>query len=105
MKKIDDLTFDERIEIETLFATWLSKYTHEVIVKVMKRSEEIINNEFTMNLLKELHTRTQEENRDFAYSIGHLLTDYNGFKEFNPHNHPVTHASSYRDILYDMYIR
>ena len=105
MKKIEDLTFDERKEIEELFATWLKRYTHEVIVKVMARSEEIINNEFTMNLLKELHTRTQEENRDFTYSIGHLLTDYDSFKKFDVHNHPTTHANSYRDILYDMYIR
>ena len=34
-----------------------------------------------------------------------LFTDYEEFKKYNPHNHPLQHSDSYRDVLYDMYIK
>ena len=105
MKKFDELNYEERQEIAKLFSTWLGTYTHEVIVKVIAKSEEIINNDFTMNLLRELKERTEKEKEDLNYSFYNLLGCFDGYKEFDPHNNPLTHASSYRDILYDMYIR
>lgn len=101
--EIESIT--ERDEIILLFSNWLKKYTHEVIVKVLEKRDEIINNEFTMNLLKELKTREEKEKADFDNSIANLLYDFDGYKEYNPHNNPLTHANSYRDILYDMYIK
>ena len=105
MKKFAELNYNEQEEIAELFATWLKNYTHEVIIKVMEKREEIINNEFTMNLLRELKTRTEEEGKDFGRSIRNLLGNFDTFKEYDPHNHPLTHAKSYRDILHDMYIK
>ena len=107
MKTLDklELSLEERNEITELFANWLQPYTHEVIVRVMEKREEIINNEFAMNLLRELKTRSEKEEKDFAHSVGHLLFSFDDFKEFDPHNHPLSHAKSYRDILHDMYIR
>ena len=105
MKTFNDLTIDERREIIGLFANWLKSYTHAVIVTVMEKRDEILNNEFAMNLLKELKSREEEEKEDFTMSLEHLFSNFDTFKEFDPHNHPLTHASSYRDILYDMYIQ
>lgn len=101
----NDLDREKRNHTAHLFSVWLRCYTHEVIVKVMERREEIISNPFTMNLLEELAQREEKEREDFAYSIGSLLSDFDTFAQYNPHNHPLTHAGSYRDILYDMYIK
>lgn len=105
MKKYSELTYDERTEIKALFANWLKEYSHETIKKVMAKSEEIINNEFTMNMLRELATRENKELYDFTNSIGSMLDDYEMYKAFNPHNHVLEHADAYRKVLYDMYIR
>lgn len=106
MKTFDEITDrTERDEIVLLFANWLKDYTHEVIIRVLEKRDEIINNEFAMNLLKELKTREEKEKADFDNSMANLLSDFDKYKEYNPHNNPLTHAKSYRDILYDMYIR
>jgi hypothetical protein len=105
MKRFEELTREEQNEIEALFSNWLKRYTHEVILKVMQRSEEIINNEFAMNLLKELKEREEKEFEQFTFSIKSLFHDYETYKEYDPHNHPLEHAGSYRNVLYDMYIR
>ena len=81
MKKFEELGFEEKKEITLLFANWLKDYTHEVIVKVISRRDEIINNEFAMNILKELKDREEKEEKDFAHSIGNLLGEFDTFKE------------------------
>ena len=103
MKRFEDLGFEERKEITLLFANWLKDYSHEVIVNVISQRDEIINNEFTMNMLKELKEREEKEEYDFTHSIGNLLDELDTFKEYDPHNHVLTHSRSYRDILRDMY--
>ena len=105
MKKYEELSFDEKMEVRALFTIWLSRYTHEVVNKVMEKSQEIINNEFAMMMLKELAKRENDETADFETHIEALFTDYEEFKKYNPHNHPLQHSGSYRDVLYDMYIR
>jgi hypothetical protein len=66
--------------------------------------EDIINNDFARRLLDELYTRTlkerEEEIRHIEYALGYADGEIEGF-----HNHPLEHSKSYRDILYDMYIR
>ena len=104
-KKIEDMDREELSSITSLFSTWLKPYTHEVIVKVMERREEIINNKFAMQLMTELFVREEAEAKDFNRSMRQLLTSYNTFKEYDPHNHVLEHSKSYRDVLYDMYIR
>lgn len=105
MKRFEDFDYDEQKEIKELFANWLNTYTKEVIIRVIEKAEEIINNEFAMNLLRELAKREKEEYEDFYRSISFLLDSFDNAKTINPHNHPLTHAGSYRDILYDMFIR
>ena len=105
MKEFMNLDRTEQEIITELFAAWLSRYTHEVICKVMERADEIINNEFAMKMLVELKDRQETEAKDFNSSIANLFNDYETFKEFDAHNHPLTHSKSYRDILYDMYIK
>ena len=105
MKKFTELALEERNEIVRMFATWLKPYTHEVIVKVLERKHEIINNELAMMMLTELHKRTEMEAKDFAHSIGNMMYEPATFSKYNPHNHALTHAGSYRDVLYDMYIK
>ena len=105
MKRYNEMTWEEKQEVAALFANWLQRYTHECILRAMERREEIINNEFAMMLLKELKVREEAEQKDFGHSIGSLLNDFETFKEYDPHIHCTTHAGSYRDILYDMFIR
>ena len=105
MKAFETMNDTEMKEVIPLFANWLKPYTHEVIVKVLEMRNVILNNEFAMNLLKELATREAEESKRFADKLGFILFDYDSYKEHDPHNNPLTHAGSYRDILYDMYIR
>lgn len=105
MKKYEEMSFNEQREVAELFANWLGRYTHEVIIKVMEKREEILNNDFTMNLLRELKDRTEKEQSKMAESMHFLLDDFDNFKEYDPHNNALTHADSYRNVLYDMYIK
>lgn len=105
MKNFNEMPIAERKEIAELFSNWLKPYTREVIVKVMSRTEEIINNDFTMSLLRELKSREDREVKYFTDAIEFLISDFDGCKEYDPHNNALTHASSYRDVLYDMYIK
>lgn len=102
---IKDLSIDEFKEVAELFAVWLKPYTHEVVCRVMEHRHEIINDPATMILLRELKDRTLEEDKEYLHSIGSLLGNYDDYKEYDVHSHPITHAKSYRDVLYDMYIR
>lgn len=105
MKRFAEMDYTEKNEIAALFAAWLKRYTHKVIVAVMERSDEIIANEFAMGLLRELKARQEVEEKEFANEMYYLLDDCESFKEYDPHSHPLTHSGSYRDILYDMYIK
>ena len=106
MKIFDELSMNDQKEIVKLFTNWLQPYTQEVINKVIRfKKAEIINNEFAMNLLRELKEREEKESVDFAHNIGNLMHEFDVFEQYDPHNHPLTHAHSYRDILYDMFIR
>lgn len=105
MRKFNEMSYDEREEVVELFANWLDMYTEEVIKKVLAKADEIINNEMAMMLLKELKERDEKECRDFSRSIKHLLDDYEVFAEHKVRATCLTHAGSYRDVLYDMYIK
>ena len=99
MEKLNDKEFVE------LLANWLKIYSDNVVKNVMKKVDEIKNNDFALLLLKELYVREKDEYYDFIKSIDSLYYDYEKFSEYNVHNHPITHASSYRDVLDDMFIR
>jgi len=105
MKKFEELNYSEQREVSKMFANWLGCYTHEVIVKVLAKRDEILNNDFAMGLIKELKGRDDAERKEFAESIEFMMKDFEGFSKFDPHNHALSHAKSYRDVLYDMYIK
>lgn len=105
MKKFEEMGWQEQKEVAGLFANWLSAYTHEVIVKVLAKRDEILNNEFAMGLLQQLKERSDKERDEFALSIQFMMDDFGSFSKYDPHNHGLTHAISYRDVLYDLYIR
>jgi hypothetical protein len=105
MKKFVDLDFKEQKEVAALFANWLSYYTHEVIVKVLAKRDEILENDFAMGLIKELKIRSDKERKEFELSIEFMMKDFDGFSKYDPHNHALEHSKSYRDVLYDMYIK
>ena len=105
MKKWAELTGAERANVTDLFTNWLKDYTHKVVIQVLKRKDEILENEFAFNLLCELYDREQKEFKDLTNSINSLLNNYKTFAEYDVHNHPLEHSKSYRDVLYDMYIR
>ena len=104
-----EMTYEEREMMTKLFENWLSGYVDEIIEKVMKRFDEIVNNEFTMNLLKELYERETKEKSERIKSFEWMISDIAEKGKFIDthciHNHCLTHASSYRNVLYDMYIR
>ena len=105
MMRFDDMTVEEQKNVSVLFSNWLKCYTHDIIVNVIAKRDEIINNTFVMDMLRELKEREERESNEFTKDIRYLLMDYDAYKEFDPHIHPLTHSNSYRDILYDMYIR
>ena len=111
MKTLRTMTFDEKRELATLIQNWLEGYTGEVIKKAMSKIEDIINNDMTMMMLKELKEREDKEREEEKDSI-YLTIERMSSDVCEPdiyldsiHNHPLTHANSYRDILFDMYIR
>jgi hypothetical protein len=104
-KNWEELSYDQKSEFSKWFANWLKNYTEKVIIAVLEKRDEILNNESSLNLLKELYFREQKENIDFEHSIRNLLDNFDDFKKYNPHNHVLEHAGSYRDVLYDLYIR
>lgn len=105
MKTWNEMTYKEQQEVTELFSNWLRKYSDKVIVDVMKDRDKIIEDEYAMKLLKELKEREAKEYEDFTHSIDVLIRNYDTFKQYDPHNHPLTHSSSYRDVLYDMFIK
>lgn len=104
-KKFNELKLEERKEIAELFTNWLGKYTDEVIKKVLERADEIINNEMAMHLLRELKARDEKEYSELTDSIRFLMEDFESFSGHDARSTCLTHAKSYRDVLYDMYIR
>lgn len=92
-------------EVIKMFANWLKDYSAPVIIQVMEKKNDILNNEYAMTLLKELMEREEKEAHEFTNSIKNLMDNYETFKKYNPHNHVLTHSGSYRDVLYDMYIK
>lgn len=105
MTTFNEREYKERKETTKLISNWLKNYTQEVIVRVLEKREEIINDEFTMKMLKELYEREQSEAKEFYDSIFLMMEEFEEQKQYDPHSHCLTHSDSYRDVLYDMYIK
>ena len=110
MKNYNEMNCTEQKELAELLENWLCKYTDEVVLRVMRNIDEVYTNDFAMNLLKELKIREDEEKQDRIRSMKSML--YETFDKDEQvadthcfHNHCLTHADSYRDVLYDMFIK
>lgn len=95
----------EQREFAKKLQAWLSPYTNEVYKRVMCKMDEIIDNDFTLNLINELYEREQKEIEDETDNILYSLGYMDDIKTYGLHNDCLTHSKSYRDVLYDMYIR
>lgn len=110
MNTLNNITHNERKHFASLLENWLCRYTEEVIAKVYPRFEDIYNTPSTMTLLEELNKREAEERDRMINNLEFALMDA-GEGETESlyikgiHNHVLTHSDSYRDILYDLYIR
>ena len=105
MKKFNEFSDHEKDQITKYMSNWLKNYTEAVIMRVMEKREQIINDRLAMHLITELYLREEIETNDFTYSIRCLLDNFDTFKKYDPHNNPLQHSDSYRDVLYDMYIK
>lgn len=100
--KYEEMSYEKQLEIEKLFGVWLRPYVNEVIIRVLRIKDEIIENELAMNLLRELAKREEQEEKSFYSTIGCYFDNVPDDADF--HLHPLQHSKSYRDVLYDMYI-
>ena len=106
MKKYEDLNSEEKQKIYNMLVVWLKPYTDKVIKKVVKNHiEDILNYDFAMYLLEELYNRTTAANIYFAENLDTLITDYDSFEEYDVHSCALEHPDSYRNVLYDLYIK
>lgn len=108
--KLEGIAWNDREQLAELFEAWLGYYTEEVVIKVMNEHfNEIITNEMVMNMLVELKERQEAEKKDRKRSFGSMIRNICEDGKIDNahclHNHCVTHANSYRDILYDLYIK
>lgn len=85
-------------------ANWLSQYTDSVVKDVMAQIDEIYEDDASHYLLNELYDREKTEENNFINTIENLANDFNTFSKYDAHNAPLTHAQSYRNVLYDMWI-
>ena len=92
---------DESIK---LVANWLKNYSNDVVVRVMENYDQIINDKTTYNMLYKLYFQENKENETFIYEIEHIVK--NGVTDETKDMLRLGECSrSYRDVLYDLYIR
>ena len=87
-----------------IVANWLKNYNSEVVVRVMKNYDTIINDKTTYTLLSNLYDRENNEEVDFIIDIKNIV-EYGVKDETIDMLRISEYSQSYRDILYDLYIR
>lgn len=104
---LEKATYDEQKDLAEKLQTWLGMYTQQVIEHVMSQIDDIINNEMTMMMISELQKREAEEKKreidQFYFSLCDIKEGND--KMWSIHSQVLTHSNSYRDVLYDLYIR
>ena len=93
-------------EFAKRLSVWLSAYTDIVIEKVMQNIESIRNNETTLQLLENLYQATIAKDHDSEQTFSIMLDciDSDRYNYINIHDR-YAKISSYRDVLYDLYIK
>ena len=97
---MDNHEFAKRLNV------WLSAYTNEVIEKVMKNIGPIRSDDTTSQLLENLYQATIAKEIDTERSFGMMLDsiDYDRY-EYITIQDRTSRINSYRDVLYDLYIK
>lgn len=95
-------TNEEKNQFAEELNTWLGAYTEDVIKRVMTKLDEIIADKSTRKMISELHQRTHQEEASmidsFRWALGGTVTT-------SWRDSCLTHAKSYRDVLYDLWIK
>ena len=87
-----------------IVANWLKNYTSDVVVRVMKKYDDFINDETTYKLLDRLYELENKEDTSFIIDIKNMI-EY-GVKDDTIDCIRISeYSNSYRDVLYDLYIR
>lgn len=87
-----------------IVANWLKYYNSEVVVRVMKNYDTIINDKTTYTMLSKLYEQENKEEETFIHDIEHMIKY--GIKDETKDMLRIGEWSrSYRDVLYDLYIR
>lgn len=87
-----------------IVANWLKNYSNNVVVEVMKKYDEFINDKTTYTLLVKLFELENKEDNSFIIDIKNMI-------EYGVKNETIDciriseYSNSYRDVLYDLYIR
>ena len=87
-----------------IVANWLKNYDSEVVVRVMKNYDTIINDKTTYALLSKLYEKENKEEVDFIIDIKNIV-EYGVKDETLDMLRIGEYSQSYRDVLYDLYIR
>ena len=87
-----------------LVANWLKNYSSEVVVSVMKNYDTIINDKTTYTLLSKLYEKENKEEETFIYDIEHIVK-YGITDDTKDMLRLGEYSRSYREVLYDLYIR
>ena len=87
-----------------IVSNWLKDYNNEVVVKVMEKYEQIINDKTTYTMLSKLYEEENKENETFVHDIEYMIKF--GIKDETKDMLRLgEYSRSYRDVLYDLYIR
>ena len=87
-----------------IVANWLKDYNNDVVVRVMKNYDTIINDNTTLTLLIQLYQKENKEEVDFVHDIEHIV-EYGIEEETKDMLRLGEYSRSYREVLYDLYIR
>ena len=87
-----------------IVSNWLKKYTNEVVVKVMEKNEQIINDKTTCAILSKLYEEETKEEEIFIHDIEYMIK-FGITEESKDMLRIGEYSRSYRKLLYDLYIR
>ena len=87
-----------------IVANWLKNYNNEVVVRVMEKYEQIINDKTTYTMLSKLYEEENKEEEAFIHDIEYMVKF--GIKDETKDMLRLgEYSRSYREVLYDLYIR
>ena len=87
-----------------IVANWLKDYNNYVVVKVMGKYEQIINDKTTYTMLSKLYEEENKEHETFVQDIKDMI-EFGINDDTKDMLRLGDYSRIYRDVLYDLYIR